>query len=82
VAQGSNSGGHGASLRSWLVCLIILAGFVMGGIALVYWNWPVFWAGVGIAVVGCVLGWAVNIMEDVTEYGGGGAGHDPASTSY
>jgi len=82
VAQGSSSGGHGASLKSWLVCLVILAGFVIGGIALIYWNWPVFWAGVAVAVVGCVLGWMVNIMEDVTEYGGGGSGHDPASTSY
>jgi hypothetical protein len=64
------------------VCLVIIAGFIIGGVAIIYWNWPVFWAGVGIAVVGCVLGWMFHIMDDVTEYGGGGAGQDPSSSSY
>jgi hypothetical protein len=82
VTQGSG-GGHGASMRSWLVCLVIVAGFVVGGLALVFWNWPVFWAGVGIVVVGSLMGWAVNIMDEVTEYGGGhSAGGDPSSSSY
>lgn len=77
-----NVGGHGASLKSWVACLIILAGFVVGGVALIYWNWPAFWAGVGITVIGVVVAWAVNIMEDVTEYGGaGGRGAtDPEGT--
>lgn len=57
-------------MKSWVAATIILAGFIVGGIAIIYWNWPVFWAGVGIAVVGCIIGWAVGIMEDVTEYGG------------
>jgi len=69
-------------MRSWLVCLVMLAGFVVGGIALVIWNWPMFWAGVGIFVVGMILARLVNIMDDVTEYGGGGAGGDPESASY
>ena len=72
-------GGHGASVKSWVACLIILAGFVIGGVALIYWNWPVFWTGVGVVVVGVVVAKAVNIMEDVTEYGsvGGHKGGDP-----
>lgn len=69
-------------MKSWLVCLVMLIGFIVGGIALIYWNWPAFWAGVGIFVLGAILGWAVNIMEDVTEYGGGGSGHDPESATY
>jgi hypothetical protein len=64
-------------MRSWLAALVILAGFVVGGIALILWNWPMFWAGVGVVAVGCVFGWAVNIMEDVTEYGGAQSGGDP-----
>jgi hypothetical protein len=83
VAQGnSNVGGHGATLGSWLACLVMLAGFVVGGVALVFWNWTLFWVGVGIFVVGVIVARAVNIMEDVTEYGGGGAGHDPSSATY
>ena len=83
VADGSsNVGGHGATLKSWLASLVILAGFVVGGVALVVWNWTLFWVGVAIFVIGCIVAWAVGIMNDVTEYGGGGTGHDPASSSY
>ena len=56
MAEGSSdAGGHGAKLGSWMACLVMLAGFIVGGIAIIYWNWPVFWAGVGIFVVGGVL---------------------------
>jgi hypothetical protein len=83
VAQNnSNFGGHGAKVGSWVACLVMLVGTIVGGLALVYWNWPVFWAGVGVFVVGVIFARVVNIMDDVTEYGGGGAGHDPSSASY
>lgn len=72
-----NTGGPHASFGSWIACLIIIAGFVLGGVALIVWNWPLFWVGVGVVVVGCIVGRAVNIMEDVLEYGGGGSGGDP-----
>jgi Co/Zn/Cd efflux system component len=70
-------------MRSWLACTLIVVGFIVGGVALIYWNWPVFWIGVAIVVVGSIFGWAVNIMEDVSEYGGGtAAASDPESASY
>lgn len=81
----SNSGaggGHGASMKSWLAATVIVIGFVVGGVAIIYWNWPIFWVGVGIVVVGSILGAAVGIMNEVTEYGGGSAGGgDPQSSS-
>jgi hypothetical protein len=64
-------------MRSWLACLVIVVGFLVGGAALIIWNWPLFWVGVGVIVLGVIIARAVNIMDDVTEYGGGGAGHDP-----
>jgi hypothetical protein len=67
---GNAGAGHGVSVGSWVACLIIVAGFALGGVALIIWNWPMFWAGVGVVVIGCVVGRAVNIMEDVLEYGG------------
>ena len=78
----SNAGGHGAKLGSWIVCLVMLIGVVVGGVALVYWNWTVFWIGVGVFILGMIFARVVRIMDDVTEYGGGGAGHDPGSASY
>jgi hypothetical protein len=81
VSSTSNVGGHGASIKSWVACAIIVAGFIVGGIAMIVWNWPMFWAGVGIVVVGCVFARAVHIMEDVSEYGGQSpAGTDPHGT--
>ena len=78
---GNAGGGHGASVGSWLACLVIIAGFIIGGVALIYWNWPAFWVGVAVVVVGCVIARAVNIMDDVTEYGGSGHGNDPETSA-
>ena len=71
---GNAGGGHGVSVGSWIACLIIIAGFALGGVALIIWNWPMFWAGVGVVVIGCIVGRSVNIMEDVLEYGSSSSG--------
>jgi hypothetical protein len=66
---------------SWTACFVIIAGFALGGAALIIWNWPMFWVSVGILVIGCIIGRAVGIMNDVTEYGGSGSGGDPEPSS-
>lgn len=77
-----NTGGPHASFGSWMACLIIIAGFAVGGVAMIVWNWPMFWIGVGVVVVGCVVARAVGIMDDVLEYGGSsGHGTDPETQS-
>jgi hypothetical protein len=69
-------------MKSWIAATIIVIGFLVGGVALIYWNWPAFWAGVGVAVLGCVFAAAVGIMNEVTEYGGGTvSGSDPQSST-
>ena len=78
---GNAGGGHGAKMGSWLACLVIILGFAVGGVAMIIWNWPMFWAGVGIVVLGCVIARAVHIMEDVSEYGGSASGGDPEPSS-
>ena len=78
---GNAGGGHAGSMGSWIACLVIIAGFVVGGVAMVIWNWPMFWVGVGLVVVGCVIARAANIMEDVMEYGGSSPGGDPEPSS-
>jgi hypothetical protein len=83
VSTNSGGGGHGASLKSWVAATLIVIGFIVGGVAIIEWNWPIFWAGVGIAVAGGIFGAATGIMDEVTEYGGGGpGGGDPESSSY
>ena len=67
-------------MGSWIACLVIIAGFVVGGIAMIVWNWPLFWVGVGVTVVGCVIAGAVGIMDDVMEYGSGASDPETQST--
>lgn len=76
MAGNAGGGGHAGSIGSWIACLVIIAGFALGGVAMIVWNWPMFWAGVAVVVVGCVIARASHIMEDVSEYGPA-SGSDP-----
>jgi hypothetical protein len=72
--------GHNTTPGAWVTVVIVLVGFIVGGIGLIEWNWIMFWIGVAVAVAGVALGAAVGIMAQVTEYGDGGRGGDPGST--
>lgn len=51
---------------SWAVVAVILIGFIIGGLGLVFGpTWWLFWVGAIIVVVGTAVGWATGIMEDV-----------------
>jgi len=55
---------HGRPV-SWVAVSIIMVGFLVGGLALVFGpNWVVFWIGLGLAAVGGLLALATNIFED------------------
>jgi hypothetical protein len=63
------SGGHDATVGVWIATFVIIAGTIMGGIALVFWNWPLFWVGVALFVGGSIGAWLLGIMETVSEFG-------------
>lgn len=50
---------------SWVAVIIILAGFTLGGIALIVGRWWLFWVAVGVVVVGGILAVAIDIFADV-----------------
>ena len=54
---------HGRPV-SWVAVGLILAGFLAGGLALVFATWPAFWVGVGLVVVGSLLAAMSDIFED------------------
>jgi hypothetical protein len=55
---------HGRPV-SWVSVSFIVAGFLVGGLCLVFGPiWPGFWAGAGLAVVGALLALATDIFED------------------
>jgi hypothetical protein len=67
---------HGASVAAWAMCVVIMAGTVIGGVALIIWNWPLFWTGVALFVVGGIGGYLTGIMDSVSEY----ASAEPSTT--
>jgi hypothetical protein len=55
---------HGRAV-SWVAVTFIVAGFLVGGLCLVFGPiWPGFWAGAGLVVVGGLLALATDIFED------------------
>jgi hypothetical protein len=58
---------HGRTV-SWVAVSIIMAGFSIGGLALIFGQhgptWWLFWIGVGVSVLGILLTLATNTFED------------------
>jgi hypothetical protein len=46
---------HGRTLAAWTGSVIGLVAFIVGGIAVVLPNWPLFWASVGLAAVALIV---------------------------
>jgi hypothetical protein len=65
---GDSGGGHGATTGVWIVTAVIMIGTILGGVALIIWNWPLFWVGIGLVIAGCIGGYLTGIMDMVTEY--------------
>jgi hypothetical protein len=69
-----NDPGHGhvsyhGRPSSWVAVSLITAGFLTGGLALIFgphWGptWPVFWVGAGLTVIGGLLALMTDIFED------------------
>ena len=55
---------HGRAV-SWVAVSLVMIGFLVGGLALIFGpTWWLFWASLGLAVVGGLLAAATNIFED------------------
>ena len=55
---------HGRPV-SWVVTVLVVIGFILGGIALCIGpSWVLFWVGAGIVVLAGIMGAAVRIFDD------------------
>ena len=55
---------HGRPV-SWVAVSIIMAGFLIGCLSLVFGTiWWLFWTGAGLVIIGSLLAAATNIFED------------------
>jgi hypothetical protein len=71
---GESGGGHGATAGVWAAVAVIIAGSIIGGIALIEWVWWLFYVGVGLIVLGCVGAFFAGIMDSVSEFSPAAAG--------
>ena len=46
---------HGRTVAAWTGSVIGLVAFIVGAIAVVLQNWPMFWGAVGLAVVALIV---------------------------
>lgn len=51
---------HGSTPAAWTTVVIITLAFTVSTLAVVLGNWPMFWAGVGLVVVGAIVGKAMQ----------------------
>jgi hypothetical protein len=56
---------HHGRPASWVAVSIIIAGFIVGGIALpIGPTWWLFWLGAGIVAIGGIYALSVRILDD------------------
>lgn len=46
---------HGSTSAAWTGVVLVTIAFLVGTVALIVANWPMFWVGVGILVLGGVV---------------------------
>lgn len=58
-----DAGFHGRPV-SWVAVSIVIAGFLCGGLSLVFTAWTTFWVGAGLVVAGALLAAGTDMFED------------------
>jgi hypothetical protein len=59
---------HASTVANWIAVALITGATLLGGVALVLWNWPLFWTAVGLFAGGIVGAWRGHIMDAVSVY--------------
>lgn len=75
---------HGNTPAAWTAVTIIMVAFLIGTIAVVIGNWPLFWiGGVGLFVVGGIVGRVMSGMGygKYAKHSDADADADPVSTT-
>jgi hypothetical protein len=53
---------HGRTTAAWTGTTIAMVAFIVGGIAVVIQNWPLFWASVALLVVAVIATIVLQVM--------------------
>lgn len=69
-----------APWQAWTAAVTIMTGAVVGGLGVIF-GWPIFWAGVGVVLIGLVAGRVVRLMDFTEEYSLHGERVEPGTRS-
>lgn len=58
----AHHGSHGNTPAAWTAVTIITLAFVLGTVAIIVNNWPLFWISVGLVAVGAIVGKVMSMM--------------------
>lgn len=47
---------HGSTPAAWTAVIIIMVAFVIGTLAVILGNWPLFWGAAALVVIGAIVG--------------------------
>ena len=53
---------HGRTVAAWVSSTIAMVAFILGGIAVVIQNWPLFWVSVALLVVAVIATKVLQVM--------------------
>ncbi len=53
---------HGSTPAAWTAVVLISLAFVLGTLAIILGNWPMFWGAVALVVVGAIAGKVLAMM--------------------
>jgi hypothetical protein len=53
---------HGSTPAAWTAVAIITVAFILGTLAIILANWPLFWVAVALVIVGAVVGKVLGMM--------------------
>jgi divalent metal cation (Fe/Co/Zn/Cd) transporter len=53
---------HGRTLAAWVGSLVAMAAVLIGGIAVIMQNWPLFWGAVALLILGLIATKVLQVM--------------------
>jgi fatty acid desaturase len=53
---------HGSTPAAWTTVIIVIVAFTVSTLALILGNWPLFWFGAGLVILGGVVGKVMAMM--------------------
>lgn len=62
VTAQSHADSHGNTPAAWTTVIIIIIAFTTGTLGIILGNWIIFWASVGLLIVGGIVGKVMQSM--------------------